>query len=201
MKKQLASIALLLGLVLTLVLQASAQDNNPQSSVPIVAKFGLYQLSDAQMKKVKDSRVVTKPVGKKLHGMELLTRTEAACLLHLGSKWPIVYYDPRAEQFQVQYVDIGMKLDLTIKGEREGVFNVNIRPETSTMKKLLAKGELSAYPETFPFVIESRMPGMAWDQTVVLGYVSGLSARTFLSNEGLDTQNDNIVYTLRLERP
>ncbi len=85
-------------------------------------------------------------------------------LIHIGDKYPIVYFDPRAGQFQVQYVDIGIKLDVTSNVKADGYVVVNIRPEVSTLLELIN----NQYPRTAVRIIETEMRVKDGD-TIVLG--------------------------------
>lgn len=64
--------------------------------------------------------------------------------IHIGDKFPIVYFDPRAGQFQVNYVDIGIKLDVTATVKSDGFVICKILPEVSTLVELVN----NQYPRT-----------------------------------------------------
>lgn len=64
--------------------------------------------------------------------------------IHIGDKFPIVYFDPRAGQFQVNYVDIGIKLDVTANVKSDGYVICKILPEVSTLVELVN----NQYPRT-----------------------------------------------------
>jgi type II secretory pathway component GspD/PulD (secretin) len=64
--------------------------------------------------------------------------------IHIGDKFPIVYFDPRAGQFQVNYVDIGIKLDVTANVKQDGYVICKILPEVSTLVELVN----NQYPRT-----------------------------------------------------
>lgn len=64
--------------------------------------------------------------------------------IHIGDKFPIVYFDPRAGQFQVNYVDIGIKLDVTANVKTDGYVVCKILPEVSTLVELVN----NQYPRT-----------------------------------------------------
>lgn len=85
-------------------------------------------------------------------------------LIHIGDKYPIVYFDPRAGQFQVQYVDIGIKLDVTSHVKADDHVVINIRPEVSTLLELIN----NQYPRTAVRIIETEMRVKNGD-TVVMG--------------------------------
>ncbi len=64
--------------------------------------------------------------------------------IHIGEKYPVVYYDPRAGQYQVIYVDIGTKLNITAVVLPDGNVSLNVRPDISTLLDLIN----NQYPHT-----------------------------------------------------
>jgi len=87
-----------------------------------------------------------------------------ASLIHIGDKYPIVYFDPRAGQFQVQYVDIGIKLDVTSNVKADGYVLIEVRPEVSTLLELIN----NQYPRTAVRIIETNMRVKDGD-TIIMG--------------------------------
>ena len=85
-------------------------------------------------------------------------------LIHIGDKYPIVYFDPRAGQFQVQYVDIGIKLDVTSNVKSDGYVLIEVRPEVSTLLELIN----NQYPRTAVRIIETNMRVKDGD-TIIMG--------------------------------
>lgn len=85
-------------------------------------------------------------------------------LIHIGDKYPIVYFDPRAGQFQVQYVDIGIKLDVTSNVKPDGYVLIEVRPEVSTLLELIN----NQYPRTAVRIIETNMRVKDGD-TIIMG--------------------------------
>jgi type II secretory pathway component GspD/PulD (secretin) len=85
-------------------------------------------------------------------------------LIHIGDKYPIVYFDPRAGQFQVQYVDIGIKLDVTSTVKSDGYVLIEVRPEVSTLLELIN----NQYPRTAVRIIETNMRVKDGD-TIIMG--------------------------------
>ncbi len=85
-------------------------------------------------------------------------------LIHIGDKYPIVYFDPRAGQFQVQYVDIGIKLDVTSNVKADGHVVIDVRPEVSTLLELIN----NQFPRTSVRIIETKMRVKDGD-TIILG--------------------------------
>lgn len=60
-----------------------------------------------------------------------VTQDSAPSLVHEGLKSPISYKDPRADMYQVQYVDLGFKIDITIKRQTDGTLYMLSRGERS----------------------------------------------------------------------
>ena len=85
-------------------------------------------------------------------------------LIHIGDKFPIVYFDPRAGQFQVQYVDIGIKLDVKPEVKADGYIVCDLRPEVSTLVELVN----NQYPRTAVRTVQTTTRVKDGD-TVVLG--------------------------------
>jgi type II secretory pathway component GspD/PulD (secretin) len=85
-------------------------------------------------------------------------------LIHIGDKFPIVYFDPRAGQFQVQYVDIGIKLDVKPEVKADGYIVCDLRPEVSTLVELVN----NQYPRTAVRTIQTTTRVKDGD-TIVLG--------------------------------
>jgi type II secretory pathway component GspD/PulD (secretin) len=88
-------------------------------------------------------------------------------LIHIGDKYPIVYFDPRAGQFQVQYVDIGIKLDVTSTVKADGYVLVDVRPEVSTLLELIN----NQYPRTAVRIIETKMRVKDGDTIIIGGLI------------------------------
>jgi len=85
-------------------------------------------------------------------------------LIHIGDKFPIVYFDPRAGQFQVQYVDIGIKLDVKVDIKSDGNIEADLNPEVSTLVGLVN----NQYPRTTVRRVQTVMRIKDGD-TIVLG--------------------------------
>jgi len=69
--------------------------------------------------------------------------TKQATVL-IGNKFPIVFFDPRAGQFQVQYVDIGVKLQVKPTVMSDGYVQMEIQPDVSQFIALIN----NQFPET-----------------------------------------------------
>jgi type IV pilus assembly protein PilQ len=78
-----------------------------------------------------------------------------------------VYFDPRAGQFQVQYVDIGIKLDVTSTVKADGYVLIDVRPEVSTLLELIN----NQYPRTAVRIIETKMRVKDGDTIIIGGLI------------------------------
>ncbi len=63
--------------------------------------------------------------------------------LLVGTQYPIVYFDPKAGNFQVNYVDIGVKIDITPVINSDGYITTQLHAERSTITGLV---------QTFPIL-------------------------------------------------
>lgn len=87
--------------------------------------------------------------------------------MHEGVKNPISYIDPRANMYQVQYTDNGMKLDINVRPHSDGSIVVESRPERSSIYPHPEHPERSAV-----FIVESTVT-MKPGQSAVLGAIRG----------------------------
>ena len=110
------------------------------------------------------SFLVTQNEAKILASPRVASISGKPSLIHIGDKYPIVYFDPRAGQFQVQYVDIGIKLDVTSNVKADGYVVIEVRPEVSTLLELIN----NQYPRTAVRIIETNMRVKDGD-TIIMG--------------------------------
>ncbi len=104
--------------LLCLIQSASAQDNS------FIFRYELVKTSAPPQKRILDISSWTKFTDQDenqtledLGGNGLIGKQQ---LVHTGSKNPLPYSDPRAGMKQVQYVDLGFKLDIILKKEKNG---------------------------------------------------------------------------------
>lgn len=135
---------------------------------------------------------------------EVLFQVGKPCLVHLGTKYAISYFDPRSSQFQVQYVDIGSKLDVHCKSETAGGYTVDVNPETSTFVKSrgLTTGTGANYPETSVLRSQVRLSGIQLHQSWLIGTISNTEAKSWLAASGISSsESQSLVYILTMEKP
>jgi type II secretory pathway component GspD/PulD (secretin) len=73
--------------------------------------------------------------------------------IHIGDKYPIVYFDPRAGQFQVTYVDIGIKLTVKPTVTADDYIVASISPTVSNLLELVN----NQYPHTVERSCETNL--------------------------------------------
>ncbi|MFP4497506.1 MAG: secretin N-terminal domain-containing protein [Vulcanimicrobiota bacterium] len=64
--------------------------------------------------------------------------------IHIGDKYPIVYYDPRAGQYQVIYIDIGIQLTVKPTITSDGYITTDVATTVSDLRELIN----NQYPRT-----------------------------------------------------
>ncbi len=184
---------------------ALAQKAKESKGIPVVARMELLQLTDAQMERLEGKDRYNKvEADKVLVSVDMLMTRGRDALAMLGLKNPIVYYDPRAQQFQVQYVDTGMKLDVVVRSEPAGLFTVEVRPEISLVQEPTEYEKVESsqlYPLTAAFITEETMTAVPFGQKLILGRITGPGARDFLTSLGRTETTNNVVCTLELEKP
>jgi type II secretory pathway component GspD/PulD (secretin) len=112
--------------------------------------------------------LVTQGEAKVLASPRIATISDKESLIHIGDKFPIVYFDPRAGQFQVQYVDIGIKLDVKPQVKADGYIVCDIRPEVSTLVELVN----NQYPRTAVRTVQTLMRVKDGDTVVIGGLIN-----------------------------
>jgi len=118
--------------------------------------------------------LIAQSEAKVLASPRVATQSDKDALIHIGDKFPIVYFDPRAGQFQVQYVDIGIKLDVKPSIKADGYIIVELRPEVSTLVELV-NGQ---YPRTAVRTINTTMRVKDGDTIVLGGLINELDLQT-----------------------
>ncbi len=108
--------------------------------------------------------VVTNSDGKVLASPRVATQSGEQAKIHVGDKYPIVFYDSHAGQFQVNYVDIGTKINVKPEVKTDGYIIVDIEPNVSSLVELIN----NQYPRTAERTIKSKMRVKDGD-TIVLG--------------------------------
>jgi type II secretory pathway component GspD/PulD (secretin) len=90
-----------------------------------------------------------------------------SALIHVGDKFPIVYFDPRAGQFQVTYVDIGIKFNVKPEVKRDGYVVTEIQPEVSNLVELIN----NQYPRTAVRTVNTTMRIKDGDTVIIGGLI------------------------------
>ena len=181
-----------------------AQDTGKKE--PIVMRLEAVQVSDElahewkQGWRIKASELEDEGV-RRLQTTEVVGVTERECSAFVGRKNHIVYYDPRASQFQVQYVDVGAKLDCKCKMLTTGKLSATVYTELSWLEKNLNDGKAS-YPQTITLKSQLNSPPFEFGERLLVGNVQGVEAQHYLQVLGGSggAKNDNVYFVLSVER-
>ena len=118
------------------------------------------------------SMAITKGEAKVLASPRVAALDGEKATIHIGDKYPIVYYDPRAGQYQVIYVDIGIKLDVTPKISPDGYISTKINTTVSDLRELIN----NQYPRTTERTAELTIR-VKDNNTIVIGGMVQESSR------------------------
>lgn len=197
--------ALLLLLGLGGLAWAEPEKKDTGKKQPIVMRLQAVQVSDAVAREW-DGDWKLKAADLQADGVHLLQVTEMVgmtgreCSVFVGRKNPIIYYDARGTQFQVQYVDVGAKFNCLCKlvGDR---INAQVYTELSSLDKNVNDGKVS-FPQTLTLNSHADTPGFAYGDRVLVGNVRGVEARHYLEGLGAGShaKNDNVYFVLTVER-
>jgi len=113
-----------------------------------------------------DAKVISTP--------RIMAQSGKDATVLIGDKFPIVYFDPRAGQFQVQYVDIGVKLAVKPTVAADGFVTVDLTPEVSTLEGLIN----NQYPRTGVTTVKTTVRVRDGDTIVVGGLLREIETYT-----------------------
>lgn len=182
--------------------QQPAQAKPESPKIPVLYRLTHWEVDDKTVAelagKVKLSSKELK--GRRLQSSELLGVSGSDTLFILGRRDPIVYYDARGSQFQIQYVDSGVKLAVAWSPEK----GLEVRPELSHIDKLRrgdGAGDGAVYPEIGVFVSENELSDVQLGDTVVLGVYTGPRVVSAIRTLDPTPKAPNLVTVLELEAP
>lgn len=100
---------------------------------------------------------------KVLGAPRIATVNDKQASIQLGQRVPVVYFDPRAGLYQVQYIDVGVILNITPHISPDGYITVHVNPTVS---------EVTGFVQNFP-QLETRQADTTVrvknGQTIVIG--------------------------------
>jgi type II secretory pathway component GspD/PulD (secretin) len=120
--------------------------------------------------------LITNGEAKILASPRVATQSGGEAKIHVGDKFPIVFFDPRAGQFQVTYVNIGVTLEVKPQVKADGYIVAEVKPEVSNLVDLVN----NQYPRTTVRTVTSTMRVKDGD-TIVLGGLISESQRHSVS--------------------
>ena len=127
--------------------------------------------------------------------IEGTTRAQKPALVFLGLKNPLGYYNNEAGAKQVQYVDVGLKVDYTV-AKRKNLYSIEIRPEYSNLDPTTGVPDRANV-----FITETTVP-IARGQTAIISRVSGKFCQPAFKALFPETDfgpKDGLFFTVTLE--
>lgn len=131
-----------------------------------------------------------------LENIQGVARNDKYSLVFEGVKNPISYKDPRAGGYQVQYTDLGLKLDIKIKSQTDGTLFVESRGDRSVASPI------PEHPERSSVMIYESGVTMKKGQTVVAASAKGIMNVKYLKDHFPDipvTESDYLMMVITVE--
>lgn len=201
--RQQWSRALLAALIWSLSAAAIAQEQKaPKAApVPVLYRLTCWEVDDTTYHALRGQAKAdpAKLKGRRIQEAELLTVSGEESLVHVGQKEPLVYYDARASRFNIQFVDIGFKLDVMWDGD-----TLEVRPELSDLQSLVTadeSGRVARYPQTQVQICEATFTGVRLGDTYVISAAAGAAATAQVRVLDPTPKAKNLIMTLSLEAP
>jgi hypothetical protein len=169
------------------------------TSAPTVAQSYNFTIDIVKSEKAPDKRLISKSQWrsflKKSSAVVLDSMQGAAELgkfsyILEGYKMPIPYKDPRAGAYQVQYVDLGMKTDIKVTQQDDGMLFVEARGERSV------GSPIKEHPKRASAIIFESGVTLKRGQTVVISAMRGVMNLKYLKPHFPDLTVDESDYLL-----
>lgn len=205
MRKILSLIALV-----SLAAGAEAPPKTRPPAEPVAVRAELVQVTDEGAARLGGENLVPEGFwdrperGRVLQTLELMTQTFEDALLVFGHKSAVVYYDPRATQFQVQYVDTGCKLDIKVDKENAGTYLVESRSEFSRIERPRVYGTAPAnasYPQVQVIIPNTNLPGVRPGESYIVCRTDAPTSRQWLDSLGITGGSERLMVVVTLRRP
>jgi len=131
-----------------------------------------------------------------LDSMQGVTKEDEFSLVHAGQKNPIAYKDPRAGMYQVQYVDRGLKIDISIVQQKNGTLFIESRGERSVASPI------QEHPERSSVMLYETGATMKKGQTAVVASIRGVMTTKYLKSQFPDvtiSESDYLMMVITVE--
>lgn len=199
--------ALLATLVLAVVgTSAVAQSEKEKAPVGVLYRLTYWEVSEKTLASLAGkTKVSAKELeGRRLQTAEVLGVSGEEATVFLVCKSPIVYFDPRATQFQIQYVNTGVILNAKCAAKSSQSFDLEVRQELSQIAKRRPAGsgdQAAVFPEVETFELESNLSDLKFGDIVVLGSTSGSLGTAHVKALDPAPKAPYLIATLELEAP
>ena len=163
----------------------------------LCARIELYQVRDSVRDSLANQRHWPTQVEAQLvQSSETLLCEEDSSQIALVQQFPIHYFDARANNNQINYVDVGFKFDISVKPDAQGKLTVRAFPEYSVLQSIETKDGRN-FPQTQ--LLQSRMvQPIELGQREIVARYSGHKVRQNLKASGLanDPGRDNLFFVI-----
>lgn len=184
-----------------------SESQSKATPIPVLFRLSYWEVDDATLKAIVGKMRIAPAdlkTARRIQTSEVLSVSGAETLVHLGRKDPIVYYDPRYTQFQIQYVDTGMKLDVRWRTSGPKEPALELRQELamlSSFQTLGGRDPDSKYPQTEAFINEAVVPNVKLGDMLFLGHSSGVETAGFVRLLSPSPKLANLIATIEMEAP
>jgi hypothetical protein len=193
--------ALLAGLVLSLIMPLAAlADEKPQPapldnrqiwlriSVISLTEEGSHGLGDKDVLPPESlQRLIDARMARELETFYFPARNGRNTMASIGHKFPLTYFDPKASQYQIIFVDVGMKFNIKpviSPGER---IDMEIKSDISTIedyRQEIERDTVFYYPSTKNSAVDQFITGMRNGEALIISNFQGLSLENVLKSLG-----------------
>ena len=125
--------------------------------------------------------------GRSLETLRFLVQNNQETITSIGHKFPITYFDPKASQYQIVFVDVGMRFIIRPVITPENRLNIDIKASLSTIEDYRQEIERDTafyFPSVKTIDTNLSIPGMKNGETVIISNLQGLSLEDVLKDMG-----------------
>lgn len=136
------------------------------------------------------ARMVASGQMRMLQSAEVLTVTGVDSQILIGRKNPFVYYDPKVAQFQVQYIDTGVKMWIRAKANPRGSLDLDVSTDVAPLEATRTQPDptgVSAFPQVDVMLSRATVTGIPFGEGLILVRAHGQTASTLMTLLGVTT--------------
>ena len=140
---------------------------------------------------------------RELQRASFLAYCDAASGIFTGNKFPVTFYDSKASQYQVIFVDVGMKFMVRTQSGADGRLNITVNSTVSSIedyRQEIERDTVFYFPSVKNSLIDQSFKGIRNDETVILSALRGSSVESMLrdigTQEGFTLNGSTLMITL-----